>query len=48
MYKLIAKTKLEITAKEDITSSLAASIDLEQKFYNDIVFAVKRNKDALK
>ena len=48
MYKLIAKTKLEITAKEDITSSVAASIDLEQKFYNVIGFAVKRTKDALK
>ena len=42
MYKEIDLNKLEIVAKEDITSSVSASIDLEQRFYNTIGSIIKR------
>ena len=42
MYKEIDLNKLEIVMQEDITSSVSASIDLEQKFYNTIGVIITR------
>ena len=42
MYKEINLNKLEIIIEEDITSSVSASIDLEQRFYNTIGFIIRR------
>ncbi len=42
MYKKINLNKLKIIKKEDITSSVSASIDLEQKFYNTLGMVIKR------
>ncbi len=42
MYKEINLNKLEIITEEDITSSVSASIDLEQRFYNTIGVIIKR------
>ena len=42
MYKEIDSNNLEIITEEDITSSVSASIDLEQRFYNTIGFIIKR------
>ena len=42
MYREIDLNKLEIVMQEDITSSVSASIDLEQKFYNTIGIIITR------
>ena len=42
MYNEINLNKLEIVKEEDITKSVSASIDLEQKFYNTLGFIIKR------
>ena len=42
MYKEIILNKLEILNEEDITKSVSASIDLEQKFYNTLGAVIKR------
>ncbi len=42
MYKEIDLNKLKIIIEEDITSSVSASIDLEQRFYNTIGVIVQR------
>ena len=47
MYKKINELKLVIDAEEEITSSVSASIDLEQKFYNTVGFSIKRTIEAL-
>ena len=48
MYAKINELNLSIEVKEDITSSVSASIDLEQKFYNTIGFSIKRVLEVLK
>ncbi len=48
MYAEINELNLSIEVKEDITSSVSASIDLEQKFYNTIGFSIKRVLEVLK
>ena len=42
MYEEISLNKLEIISEEDITTSVSASIDLEQKFYNTLGAIIKR------
>ena len=42
MYKEILLNKLEVVNEEDITKSVSASIDLEQKFYNTLGTIIKR------
>ena len=42
MYEEIIINKLEILNEEDITKSVSASIDLEQKFYNTLGAVIKR------
>ena len=42
MYKEIIINKLEILNEEDITKSVSASIDLEQRFYNTLGAVIKR------
>ena len=42
MYKEIILNKLEILNEEDITKSVSASIDLEQRFYNTLGAVSKR------
>ena len=42
MYREIHSNQLEIILEEDITSSVSASIDLEQRFYNTLGVVIKR------
>ena len=42
MYKEINSNQLKIIMEEDITSSVSASIDLEQRFYNTLGVIIKR------
>ena len=48
MYAKIDELNLTIEVKEEITSSVSASIDLEQKFYNTVGFSIKRTLESLK